>query len=366
MKKAAVILFVIVTLCLTGCHTNALEMNNLDFVIGIAFDQPEQEKMKMSVLVLDNNDSGYKTMQAEGDTLAEIDEKCVLRGKQELSYGHNQVILISEAVACEGLYTVAYSLNQSVDKRGSEQMIIVKGEAAPGLPISETTAQYPADALESMVENAAAADFVVQCKFHDFIEQMETTAGTALIPYAEMTEDEEGNTGMKIIGLAVIRQYTLVGILSQDEARGAKWIRQESGTDLITVPLPDGEKIGVKLSKISAELSGTPEEITISLQGGFVIEEQSGTRDFLQHKNLEYAEKAITEQMEDYVQAAIAAAQRMNADFLELDRTFLTQTPELQGNTQAWSDVVSEASFSVQIQTRQQNLGMAIRPVLGG
>lgn len=341
MKK---IFIVLIALVLSGC--GSVQLNSLGIVQGVAFDVPKEKLFKMSGTILSADDEQYKSFSAEGNTIAEVSSRCSVATDKKLFFGQNRIIALSDEYAKSGIKEMVISFYQSTDKRSSEQLVVCKGNAEAALTVEAITEETPALSIAENIKSAEATTYISSCTLHDFALDSCSEAKTALVPMGYVSKNEQGKTYFELSAMGVFFDYKLIGELTEDEARGAKWLRNNADGDVLIIN-SDDFSICIQIEDSSIRLAKEEDGYAISADISFSIEEADGKK--YTPDVINQIEKATELEVNRLINCAINAGKRMNADFIDLSHRF----PGASINS----------DFSISSNARLKYLGMAVSPV---
>lgn len=263
MNKSGLFLLLIITLLLTGCWDRE-ELDDISVVTGIAVDQGEEEKYRMTVEVINSSEFGKQSAQGnaptvsfsqEGNSISELSNKMNVGLTRQLVYSHTRVLYISEEVAKEGIFGFLDFLDRSGQFRNDFNIMVTKGN-----PASEfTKITYPVQKSPSLKLNSQVETFIEEwggdpgVRLYDFISAIISKGNNPVVATivikgdAKKGETVENNKALEpealvvMDGMAIFNNDKMVGTLSLEETRNYLWTNDLKQTSL---SIPCGEDDG--------------------------------------------------------------------------------------------------------------------------
>ena len=341
------LLILFIALLFGGC--SAVQLNDMGIVQGIAFDKAEQKQYKMTNSMISTSEKTYENYSAEGNTVSEAASLSAGNADKDLFFGQNLLVIISDKFAKDGIKDIVNAFYQSDDKRSSEQLVICKGSAESALQTEAITEDTPAMSIVQNVNSAEASTYISSCTLHEFLLDSCRNAKTALVPTGYI-QTENDKTAFELSSMSVFYDYKLIGELSEDEARAAKWLRKNADGDVFIVSY-ENNSLCAKINSIAVSFLEKGGGYLINADISFSIEEAAG--DKYSAETIAKIEEAAEAEAVRLINCALAAARRLNADFINLSYRF----------PNADISDMSRIKFSVGASAKLKYLGMAVSPV---
>ncbi|MGQ9532247.1 MAG: Ger(x)C family spore germination protein, partial [Desulfotomaculales bacterium] len=205
----------------------------------------------------------YRHYSATGATVFEAMRQLSMEAPRRLFYAHNQVILIGEDLAREGLGEVLDFFDRSTQIRRHIWLLITKhGQVHEVLMAPSPLELIPAQRLVGIIRERSLSSRFAPQRLGDFVEMLEAkgqepfTALAALVPTrvekgkgpggGQEAGGREGDRGVpefaaeppadiRLSGAAVFLGDRMVGALDERETRGLLWVRGEVRGGSMTV-----------------------------------------------------------------------------------------------------------------------------------
>jgi spore germination protein KC len=386
-KKIIVPLILLLSLILlTGCW-DRIEINDLAFVSGSAFDK-EKEHYRVTVqfpLVSQLGGSGggggggtggeksWFLDSSTGTTILEAYQEQQKSISRKLYFAHRQVVLIGEEMAQSGIAPILDIVARMPENRLTAFVIITKGPARNILNAEATVERIPAEMLReltiSFMENTRMVKHV--------IDYMRSEGIDMAIPAAELVKtnpgpEGEAKTSIKISSLAVFNKNKLAGFLTEEETKGALWAMGKTTIlPTIDVPAPKGKggKIAVQFQErdVSIEPVMAGENITMKIRikaVGSVIENESAFVLSNEH-NLILLEQAVNKELKSIIEKSIKALQeKYHSDPIGFGDTIYRSDPKKWHKLRKeWGRKYPEVEVQVNPLLHIEHTGSIIQPM---
>ena len=263
-RRLCISLWLCATMMLAGCW-DRIEVNDLAIVQGVAIDLMPDGLIQVTASVAiparitppgatgGGGQTGPPTNKSgTGRTVSEAFTRLQEKLSRRLFWGHNSVLLIGEDLAREGIAGALDFYTRNRQPRLSTTLAVTPGRAsdvlAATLPIE---LNVPIGIQE--IERLQFAPFVDVLGFLRLLhaEGIEPCTGlvhvvTGGVPEPGTLRSPEGPehdpSQPSVFGAAVFRRDRLVGLLSEEEARGLIMIRGELGIIYVLVPIGSEER----------------------------------------------------------------------------------------------------------------------------
>ncbi|SDO36348.1 Ger(x)C family spore germination protein [Halobacillus aidingensis] len=278
---------------LSGCW-DTKELNDVAFVTGVAVEQGEDAKFKVTVGVANASQLNVQksegntpsvTFSLEGNSISELLDKMNVGLTRELRFSHTRTLVIGEEVAREGISGFLDYLERSGQFRNNFTMLIAQNISAAD--ILKTT--FPIQKIPSLkVHNQSSTLFeqwggAPDMKLSDFIAAL-TSRGRQPVAEAltivgtpkqgqsvENNKKLEPESLITLVGLAVFKEDKLIGYLNLEETRNYVWTQDLIQTTL-TVPCGEEKYIDVRILNSKSTIHANYDGETPNFQVEIVAE----------------------------------------------------------------------------------------------
>ena len=292
-----------------------------------------------------------------------------MKAERNLFWGHNQLVAFSSELAKEGLKPWLSSFYTDRDKRGAEDVVIVQGRASDLFDIVNYIDQNPVEGISDLVEEGSGTGYVMASNIHTLVDSQISKSRCGLVPMGEIQEDAQGNKTFLLTGLAVIRDYQMIGQLDFDEARGAMIALDSVQGGAMAVTFAEDEIVGCQIIECNADLhvdERGENTYTLDVLLEYSLEEQSGDTDFTLPRQMEALNEKLAREIEEQIQATLALSKQMGADYLGLANTLYGQDPAAYQKSRGPDAVLEQADVQIQITCKLIYHGINYRPAVPG
>ncbi|MFX4263770.1 Ger(x)C family spore germination protein [Pelotomaculum propionicicum] len=394
MKRIIPALFLLIlSLLLCGCWDRR-EINDLGFVVGVAYDQAEidgKPGVKLTAQVANpaamsagqggtsitggtggiTGAGPFWTVSDTGETIRAAISKMEYRIPKYLFLGHVRVNIISEKLARIGLTPLLSDrLTRSRESRDNNFMAVSKGDAGSVLEQKSPVFQSTALALNSIFLDKDGWQGILAVNIADFEYRLSTGVTSPLapvvevIPQASLTTEEKkaGITNtVAITGLAAFDpDGRLVDFLDERESMGLIWVMNRAKNRVLTIPqFVDGTEEFISLRQVEAKSKivvsigedGLP-SFEIRTQASFDLLEHFGTHRGLSDINfINSIEQMAGSQMINEIEAAVRKSQQIDTDIFgfgeEVRRQHRREWQQIKDN---WREIYPIVKVTVECQ----------------
>jgi spore germination protein KC len=305
MKKFWFIVVAVNLFFFSGCW-DMREINDLGFVTAVGVDKAQPpNKYTITVQIANAGSASAKSDQGqtqtgvwvgteEGKSIFAAVRNLVRISSRRVMWAHNNVVIIGESLAKEGILPVADFFTHNPELRMKTPVVVARGEAKDYILAKagmETPSglsfiyfnEYSRFLAETISSNMLTLSAALANKYSELLMAAVNLKKAEETPESsgKSSEGKESKT-IDIAGAAVFRHDKLVGWLTPQETRGIAWILNENHDTIVTVidPLHDNRSVavetkGVKAGMIAKVVKGLP-QVTIRISGGGSIVEEDG------------------------------------------------------------------------------------------
>lgn len=362
--KSSISFILIIILCifsLTGCYS-AEGLETLAYAVAIGIDKGDTNKIKLSVqFALLSNSQGGGSSQSQKSTVTTIDCATIDSGislinsyiSKKVNLSHCKAIVISEALAYEGISEYIFTLVNNMEIRPDCNIIISRCNASDYLENSEPTLEsVSARYYELTLNSSEYTGYTEDVTLEDFYSDMlsTTTQAHAILGGINTDSTHSSNTNMALydiegsykadetpiqtetgienMGIAVFNNDKLVGELNGMESLCHLLIVDKFESAIISVPNPfDSDSVlslyitEQKKPKISVKLiNGTPFiEFDINILGNILSLDEN--LDYSVENNLKLIESSTNSYLEQKVSSYLyKTSKEFKSDIANLGR----------------------------------------------
>ncbi|MYL51437.1 Ger(x)C family spore germination protein [Halobacillus litoralis] len=278
---------------LSGCW-DTKELNEVAFVTGVAIEQGEDAKYKVTVGVANASQLNVQksegntpsvTFSLEGNSISELLDKMNVGLTRELRFSHTRTLVIGEEVAREGIAGFLDYLERSGQFRNNFTMLVAKNISAAD--ILKTT--FPIQKIPSLkIHNQSSTLFkewggAPDMKLSDFIAALSSKGrhpvaeALTIVGSPEQGGSVDNNKKLDpeslitLVGLAVFKEDKLIGYLNLEETRNYVWTQDLIQTTL-TVPCGEEKYIDVRIVNSKSSIHANYNRETPNFQVEIIAE----------------------------------------------------------------------------------------------
>ena len=328
-----------------GCRDRE-ENDNLTVVAGLAVDGSNGDyQLLTETLVAGGESEGGKRLltKSSGKTLNGALLETANLTAQQLYYTHAQTMVVSNALAQESLEPLLLALEQQNSFRLSLRILVAQGSAGELLSLKQPQEDAASFQLRSMADtswhNATSPDTAL----YRFLADVAAPGIQGILPVAGLRQERE-EQAMEILGTALFRDYTMVGMLNDRDSQALLWMREGATGGLL-----EDENLALTVVRCQRKITCTPQGATIHLTLQLQALESSGSVARVEAR----AEALATARCETVLQQLYA----WDCDAIGLGQALMRQCPsETQRVKTAWSGAFSTypVKITVDAQIRDQ------------
>ncbi len=323
------LLVVCCILILSGCWDRR-EIEERTSVVALAVDKHEQGiqvtiQVPIPIKIVGSGgggggDGGQGAVQlftASGQDLTDAFKNVQKQLNNELDLGQMQLVVISEALARDGLEDITDALQRMHQVRRRLWPVVVEGKAEKALVVGPQLEQIPAFYLIDMLQNDVKQKRLFDFNLGAFLSNLMDEAENPVLNLYRVTDKT-----IDWNGLALFRGDRMVGQLGEAESWTLVQIRDGRPGFRESFPCPDGgeEELTFELrhAKRTVTFSEQPFKFRVHIDTeGVIVEETCGT-DLSKEKNRETVERGLKQVFERRADRTIRNIQQSNTDVTKL------------------------------------------------
>lgn len=422
--KITVAIFIISIMWLPlGCW-DRIEVDNRAIVLGAAIDKGLEEGQYMVTAEIANpamlisplvgggggDDPPSYILTSTGWTIFDAMRNFTHQSSNKLSWEHNQVFIIGEEMAREGLAPVLDIIMRDWEIRRLSRIIIAKGKTGKEvLSVQPYKGGATGIQLEEQVRAQEFNSASIHIDFNRFVEMMLTPGESSVAGRVEIvdpgepdgilseegsssgggegessgSEQEDSGSGsqeepetldmktnltegeiLRYSGGAIFKKDKLVGWLDTKQTRGYHWVMGEAVSGVIVVrAIEKGDsKISIRFTELISNIkpklkNGEPMvELEIMVDGS--VGEHMGTRRISDDAGLiNMVEARTAEVVRNEIKAALAMAQHYKTDIFGFGKIFNREEHQWwKENSHRWDDEIFpqlEVEIDVEVYIRR-------------
>jgi len=332
MKKRGI--WIVCLLLLTGCWDRK-EINDVAFIVGSAIDMEDGGyRSTMQIAAVGQmggpqgggGSSGSKAWHVEsafGRTIRASREAEQKHLSRLLHFSHRRVLIVSEALARQGVIPLFDSIFRFPQNRLSAFPLVSMGEAKEVLTAEAPLERTPAEMIRELAQMATLEPINMRIFVYSLLTEGIDPIAPALrkIPAAANLKKEQKTT-VELAGIAVFKHDKLATILEDRLATGLLLAMGQARNPTIEVRIPGEERKTAVLqitkpeSHIRPKLKNGRIEMDISLTMTANLAENMSDYDTTDYRRRALLERAAEQRVIQLVEDAVAALQKHKSDAL--------------------------------------------------
>lgn len=295
-----------------------------------------------------------------GNSIFEMSRNLTSRTNTTIYYEHLQVIVISEAVARQGIHKVLDFFIRDPEMRSRTKVFITKGDAKAVLDVIPRIEDYSSIYLAKTTNNARLVAKLIHWTDLGKAAQFLYEKNDFLLPYVQVSKDE-----VKNMGEAVFREDKMVGWLSGSDVEANKLIRNlYEGGVLTSTLLPDNKGyVTLEITKAKTHITPvvTGDQITfqidIDVVGNFVDATNFNEPGSFDQNDLDAAARAFEKSIKSQCELTLDKLKHeLKVDVSRFGKILEAEKPEVWEQIKDdWRDVYpqTKAEISVKVSIKQ-------------
>ena len=347
MKK---ILLIVIIFLLSGCY-NYKELNKIGIVSSISIDKKnDMYKVGAQVLNVRNKDdtSSSKVIvySEKGKTIEEALRKMTTKSNKKLYGGHLGKLVISEAVAKDGIINVIDLFQRLPEIKDEFTITISKNiDAFDVIKIMTSSESIPADYVSSEIETAniesaltysSKLDEFVSFYLKDYIDPSISVIKVNNYDKKSTTlkNNETTNPKTRIVldNIAITKNGKLEKYLNKDETIGYNFIRNNIKEMIIPIKCSDNNYSSVSLikSKTKRKIKKRNNKyiIYLNISSSASINEYNCSKDLDNEKTITFLKNKTEKEIKKYIKKAISIQNNSKSEFLGFKRMIYLDYPK--------------------------------------
>ncbi|WP_069187983.1 Ger(x)C family spore germination protein [Bacillus sp. FJAT-27251] len=367
------------SMVLTGCWDRT-EVNDLALILAAGMDKGKKSNVELSVLVFipqpqsgqggsgmsgGGSSSQSFVRSAEGETVADAMTQLQEALTREIFWGQNEVLLIGEELAREGINSQVDFWMRHSKPRIRADVFVSKGKAKDVLTAMPELERDASKQLRKLVKTHIG----VQVTVKDLTQMLSGDSNAAVLPWVENlpSSQMDKNKDIPIInGAAIFKQGKMVGKLSDKETRGILWPRNEIESGVITISIEDEPGF------ISLDLLRDHNELIPSIKNGkwsmhikteadFEVIENTTKQNLFTPDMMKKAKQKVKSEIEQREKLAFAIVQKkLHADVFGFAVEFERKYPQVwKQKKDEWNDIFPEVAVTFDTKVKIERTGLA-------
>lgn len=351
--RPAAFLLAVLLLFASGCSAyGGHDLDQIAVVKGVAIDAGEAGSYRFTFCILQPTgaEDAYVNLSVDASSLTEATAALCTRVQRTPFFSQNELIAFGQSVAEQDILPLVEAFFFADHNNATEQLALVQGDAAALLSCESGFFETPPAGVLALLENAWQSAWGVKCSLRTAQNSLHGVEQCALMPLLAV-EDEAA----RLAGVGVVRSGQLVGVLSEDAARGARWLTGDAGVESISLEV-DGVQVGARVELETCEVEVSENAAGVGVQAcahlSLIVTEPGGEATASRSARIQ---TAFGDYAVSCMRAAVAFAQAHQTDFLEIAARLARTTAH---TAQSWREVFPQAAFDLRAQAGVQYRGI--------
>lgn len=340
-------------------------------VLAAGLDQKDDKHIELSLLINDPQStsqgiSGTPSalskpnqtlmLSSSGVNITEALSKIQSKYPNKIYWGHNNVFIVSQEVARQGIHEHLEFILQNHQAREHAFLFVSEDPTKQVLDsISQSGTPLPI-ILQGITESEIGLNVTVV----DLLQMLSGKPGSAILPWVvELPSDNETgpmNPPVHINGSAVFKLDKLAGHLEEDITRGVMWVRNEIQTATVTfTPKDEKGEISIIISSSTTRLIPKIKDekwsVAVKIDAAGYVMQNTTDLNLSDPNILNSLEKDLEQEISHYVEKSLDQVQKKyKTDVLDFSETFHRKYPRAwKRNVERWNERFPEMEVDVAV-----------------
>lgn len=387
--KVSFILLLSVLLLLGGCW-NKRELNELAIVTAVGVDKSD-EQFEISVQIVNpsqvasNKASGIQvpvfTYHAKGKSLFDAIRKLTALTPRKPYYAHAQIIIIGEEMAEEGMNSILDLFQRDPEGRSDFNFIVSHDSTAQEiLSVLTPLEDVPASKMfKSLKVSEAVWGTTESVILDDLIQSLGSIDHSAVLPsihiygdadagdFSSNIEKMDSPAQLKYGGLAIFKNYKLIGYLTEQESRDYNFLNNNIKSTFEIIACPEEGKISTEIINSSTKMTGHFQNdvpsISIKLDIEQNVAEISCPLDLTKSKTIEALNKETSRQIKERLERTLQTIQQTyQADLLKFSNVLHREDYQAWNRIKKnWLTLYPDLEVQIEVDVHTKGIGTATK-----
>ncbi|MGE7808256.1 Ger(x)C family spore germination protein [Lysinibacillus capsici] len=387
--KVSFILLLSVLLLLGGCW-NKRELNELAIVTAVGVDKSD-EQFEISVQIVNpsqvasNKASGIQvpvfTYHAKGKSLFDAIRKLTALTPRKPYYAHAQIIIIGEEMAEEGMNSILDLFQRDPEGRSDFNFIVSHDSTAQEiLSVLTPLEDVPASKMfKSLKVSEAVWGTTESVILDDLIQSLGSIDHSAVLPsihiygdadagdFSSNIEKIDSPAQLKYGGLAIFKNYKLIGYLTEQESRDYNFLNNNIKSTFEIIACPEEGKISTEIINSSTKMTGHFQNdvpsISIKLDIEQNVAEVSCSLDLTKSKTIDALNKETSRQIKERLERTLQTIQQTyQADLLKFSNVLHREDYQAWNRIKKnWQTLYPNLEVQIEVDVHTKGVGTATK-----
>lgn len=368
MKKVKSVILVFAIIFLTGCW-DSMEVGNLAIVTGLGIDKgPKGNEIRLVLQVGDmtkddkgGGESKGIILDSSGVSIQSCIEELKIQTSRNLYLSHNQVIIIGEQQAKEGIACFMDWFIRNENTRMEVPIIVAKEDSKVVLETKTDQDKISAFAIKNMVKNQTSSVYYTKINLLSFISGYMDKTTAPICPIVSAISDSDGKQVLSMSGTAIFKEGKMKGELNVEQTDGLMWILGKSKKHNVIV---EGESGNAALSIINSESSidcymenGTLIN-TVKVKAEFTLSELTGFKGNELRDIVGIIEEMVKSELNYRIESVLQASRNYECDIFGFGAFFYRSNPkEFEKIFPNWNEMYKNSEYRIELDLKVVDSG---------
>lgn len=368
------------TLWLPGGCVSARELNELVVVMGMGMDRDEDnpDGIKLIAQIVlpgkistsseggaSSSEDPFINLASSADNTFEAVREYTHMVSGRLYIAHAQVFVIGREMAQQGIAPFLDFFVRASETRPNTRIVISDTTASDVLNVKPKISLLPAIHISKLIEAQIDNSQSREATLLDYINAMQSSTASFLAPIVKI-EEIDGERLVVVSGMAVFKQDSMVGQLTEEETRGVLWVEGEVKSGIINVEIEGGiaalEVLSAS-SDVSPVISDGRVTMNIEISVTAALGEQTSEENLATVQNMERLTTLLQTAICDEIATAYEKAAALRADVFGfgelLGKYYSEQWRDMESH---WDDLFPTTTLSISIDAAIKSAGAVEEP----
>jgi spore germination protein KC len=371
VKTVLILSICLFMLLLTGCWDRT-EINDLALVLGTGIDITDDNKIELSVQLSIPNAMGGGQQgrvggkptiveKATGTTIYDAISRLQEKVSRHIFWGHNQVIIIGEKLAEEGIQKHFDFFARHPEPRIRAYIFVTDGKAIDVLKVIPNIEKSSAEIARELANFKIGMSVTLK----DLLQMLSGEAGAVALPWIETKRED----GLRVNGTAVFKKDQMVGRIEDKETRGLLWLRNEIELSSVTFEPKGAEgKISFNLlrsrTKLIPKIENENWKIMVEIVTEDDVVENETKLNLMNPKIVKKLERQLEQEIDKRIHLTFELVQKeMEVDIFGFAEAFHRQYPDQWSKVKdQWDQQFPEVEVEIKSKAYIRRPGMSTSP----
>lgn len=379
MIKALFLTMISSMIFLTGCWSR-VEINERAFASTLLVDKDDHGNIELTLTFpLPNRMSSgqsagsvsfgkpYATVTSSGANISQAYHKIQVDLPRKISFGQTKLLIIGEDMAREGITKILEFIIREPSLNINLAMYVAPGKAKEIINMVPAFERSQTRILLGFSKN----EITLLTTPKDFLETVNGNMAVSILKVGKrkmVSENGKKAVWVGTDGVALFKNYKMVGKLTAYEGRGALWLRNTIKRALITIKSPTDHK-DINLTVLQAKAKVHPsknEPYTFDLHVNVEddLSESDSTIDLSKESNIRKLELIAEKDIRERIEAAFNASKKAGADVFQFGEYLSWNKPKIWKKSERnWPSVYKDqVKLNIQVDLQIKRRGTENNP----